>query len=169
MDGEAVVGIKASKKNLSTVAFSPDKKLLATGGLGDNVSLWRLPSGEKEGELTGHKTAVINVRFSQDGEQLVTLGYEQTLKFWDTATWQELRSLQPSTPTSRGIIFSDDERMAALLLEGRVDVMSVGDWSTVHDFRLSPKSVGSAAFSPDGRWFAVGAADRRIRIWPMDS
>lgn len=166
LSGEPVVGIQASKKNLSSVAFSPDKELLATCGLGDEIFLWYLPSGARAGELTGHKTAVMNIRFVLDGRYLMSLGYEQTIKFWDTETWQETRMVRPEVPSARGIVLSDDERQAALLLEGRVDIMSVDGWTKLRELPISAKSVGSASFSPDGRWLAVGAADRKIRIWP---
>ncbi|MFN2190235.1 MAG: WD40 repeat domain-containing protein [Candidatus Promineifilaceae bacterium] len=167
INGVPVVGIKASKKNLSSVAFSPDKEMLAAGGLGDAVSLWRLPSGEPAGELHGHKTAVMNVRFIENGRLLSTLGYEQTLKFWDTGTWEMVRKLKPEAPTARGIIFSGDGQHAALLLESRVDVMRARDWKKVRQFDIKAKSIGSAAFSPDGRRLAVGAADKKIRIWEL--
>ncbi|MGB3712994.1 MAG: WD40 repeat domain-containing protein, partial [Candidatus Promineifilaceae bacterium] len=163
LSGNPVVGIKASKKNLSSVDFSPDKKLLATCGLGDEIFLWYLPTGARAGVLTGHKTAVMNVRFVQNGRYLMSLGYEQTIKFWDTKTWKEARVLRPEVSSARGIVFSHDEQLAALLLEGRVDIMSVDNWTKLNELSVSAKSVGSAAFSPDGRWLAVGAADRKIR------
>jgi WD40 repeat protein len=167
LSGEPVVGIKASMGNLSSVAFSPDKKLLATCGLGDDVFLWYLPTGARAGVLTGHKTAVMNVAFVQEGRYLMSFGYEQIIKFWDTQTWLESRVLRPEVPSARGIVFSQDEQLAVLLLEGRVDIMSVDSWTKRSELTIGAKSVGSAAFSPDGRWLAIGAADRKIRVWPM--
>jgi WD40 repeat protein len=167
LSGDPVIGIKASKKNLSTVAFSPDKRLLATGGLGDEISLWNLPSGVKARELTGHKVAVMTVKFIGDGRQMISLGYDQTIRTWDTGSWQETNVEATSHPSARGIIFSPGEDLAAILLEGQAEIIKVDDWSTVHKLPISVKSVGSAAFSPDGRWLAVGAADSKIRIWKM--
>jgi WD40 repeat protein len=43
LTGEEVVGIKASKKNLSSLAFSLDSKVLVTSGLGDDIAIWALP------------------------------------------------------------------------------------------------------------------------------
>lgn len=165
--GDPVVGVKANNKNLSSVDISPDRSVLATCGLGDEINLWHLPSGESAGQLTGHKTAVMNVKFVEDGRYLMSFGYEQTIKFWDTETWDVARVVRPMVPSSRGIVLSDDEELAAVLLEGRVDIMSVKDWTQQGELAFTAKSVGSAAFSQDGRWLAVGAADRKIRIWPM--
>jgi WD40 repeat protein len=165
LDGEGVIGIKASKKNLSAIAFSPDGRMLATSGLGDDVELWSLPSGDPLGTLKGHKTAVMFLRFVQDGEFLVSLGYEGVIKFWDTSNWQETRSLTSNVPGVRGLVFSPDEKFMALSLESLVQIWSVEDWSLKVELPVSTKVVNGMAFSPDGKWFAAGAADQKIRIW----
>jgi WD40 repeat protein len=167
LDGEDVVGIKASKKNLSSLAFSLDGKTLATAGLGDDIALWSLPSSELLGTLAGHQTAVGSLQFVDGGRTLVSLGYEQAIKFWDTTTWQEARSLRADAPGVRGLAFSPDEKIVALSLESRVQLWSVDDWSLQAELPVSTKVVNGMAFSPDGRWFAAGAADGKIRVWTL--
>ena len=58
-----------------------------------------------------------------------------------------------------------DEKTIALSLESMVQLRSVDDWALGTDLPVSTKVVNGMAFSPDGRWFAAGAADRKIRIW----
>jgi WD40 repeat protein len=165
LEGQNVVGIKASQKNLSSVAISPDNNVLATSGLGDDILLWSLPSGQPVGRLSGHETAVWSLTFLSNGRYLVSLGYEQQIKFWDTQTRQGVRSVQADDAGARGIAFSLDEKTAALSLEGKVQLWSVDDWTLVAELPVSTNVVNGMAFSPDGRWLAAGAADGKIRVW----
>jgi WD40 repeat protein len=67
--------------------------------------------------------------------------------------------------TLRGLTFSPDERSAAISMERQVQLRSVEDWTVQAELPIGTKSVNGMAFSPDGRWLAVGAADRKIRVW----
>ena len=162
-----MVGIKAAKKNLGSIAFSPDGKKLATSGLGDDIALWSLPSGGQIGTLAGHKVAVGSLTFINAGRYLVSMGYDQTIKFWDTETWQEARTHDLNVPDARALAFSPDEKTAAISMESKVQLWSVQDWSLQAELPISTKSVSAIAFAPDGKTLAVGGADRKIRIWEV--
>jgi WD40 repeat protein len=165
--GEPLIGFKSNCKNLTSLAFSPDTQILATGGLGDDIQLWSLPGGELVGTLQGHQTAVFFLRFIQNGKYLVSLGYEGTIRFWDTANWSEEKRIKPDVPQIRGLVFSPNEKSIAIGMESRVQVRSLENWILQDDLEVGTKAVNGMAFSPDGEWFAVGAADRKIRVWRM--
>lgn len=167
LSGQELVGIKASTNNLSSVAFSPEGRTLATSGLGDEIKLWELPTGQPIGILNGHKTAVGALTFINNGSTLVSLGYEGTLIFWDMTNWQETRRLTPGVPGIRSLAFSADETMLAISMEGLVQLWSAGDLSLQAELPVSTKVINGIAFSLDGRWIAIGAADKKIRIWEL--
>jgi WD40 repeat protein len=167
LSGEEVVGIKASKKNLNSVAFSPDCKTLVTSGLGDDILLWSLPSGEPAGSLSGPKTAVWGLTFVDGGRTMVSLDYEGTIKFWDTETWGEARTVRSDKSGVRGLLVSPDEKRMALSTESLVQLWSIGDWTLQAELPISTKVVSSMAFSPGGETLAVGGADNKIRIWEL--
>jgi WD40 repeat protein len=57
--------------------------------------------------------------------------------------------------------------MAVVGLEGLVQLWQVSDWSRLAELPVGTRAVNGMAFSPDGQWLAVGAADGKIRIWDL--
>ena len=76
MNGEEVTAFVVSKKNLSSVTFSPDGSTLATAGLGDDIWIYSLPAGELLTTLSGHKIAIGSLNFINADKQLFSAGYE---------------------------------------------------------------------------------------------
>ena len=93
LDGEDVVGIKASAGNLSSVAFGSQDRILATSGLGEEINIWSLPDGEKITSLTGNKTAVWSLKFFSAGNRLMSMDYEGNIKIWNCQTWKRRAKL----------------------------------------------------------------------------
>ena len=165
LSGSELVAIKASRDNLSSIAFSPEGRTLATSGLGDEIKLWKLPTGQPIGTLNGHKTAVGSLTYIHNGFTLVSLGYEGTLIFWDTTNFQEKCRLNPGIHGIRSLTFSADETMLAISMKSMVQLWSLGDLSLQAELPVSTKIINGIAFSTDGRWLAIGAAVKKIRIW----
>lgn len=168
LEGEQVVGIKAGKKNLVAVAFSPDQSCLATGGLGDEIGLWSLPDGERLGSLAGHSTAVSALSFLNGTRELLSYGYEGVLRFWNVQRREQVNSLQPNSAGARGFEISPDERRLAISVESGVELWALPEVELVDQVSVETKVINGMAFSPDGSYFAAGAADRKIRIWELD-
>ncbi len=66
----------------TTVAFSPDGKILATGGADRVVRLWDTGTGKLRSEYKGHLAAVAAVAFSPDGSRIVSAGLDHMLRSW---------------------------------------------------------------------------------------
>ena len=167
LSGEDVLGIRASEKNLSSIAFSLDGATLATCGLGGEIALWSFPSGDRIGTLSGHEIAAGSLALIEEGRTLVSMGYEQTIRFWDTATWQQTRKLEVKGKGTRGMAFSPDEQIMAISMESKVELRSVAGGALQAEIPIGTKVVNGTAFSPDGTQLAVGAADKKIRVWEI--
>jgi hypothetical protein len=66
-----------------SVVFSPDGKLLASGGDDKTVRLWEVESGREVRRLEGHQHSVTSVVFSPDGKLLASGGGDKTVRLWE--------------------------------------------------------------------------------------
>jgi WD40 repeat protein len=53
-------------------------------------------------------------------------------------------------------------------MEGKVQVRSIAEWTLQAELMVGTKAVNGMAFSADGKMLAVGAADRKIRVWAFE-
>jgi WD40 repeat protein len=71
----------------NTLAFSPVRPILATGGPDNTVQLWNIANPRhpaRSGPLLGGPTAIIDaLAFSADGKTLMTAALDGTIQLWD--------------------------------------------------------------------------------------
>jgi WD40 repeat protein len=67
---------------MRSTAFSPNRRLMASGGVNGEVIFWDLATGKKIGQFQAHLGQVFAMQFSADGRELITYGEEKKLKFW---------------------------------------------------------------------------------------
>ena len=87
---------------VSSVSFSPDGSVLASGG-GSDIVLWDVSSRSQLATLNGDSP----VSFSPDGSMLVSGSWDSTVILWDVASRIQLATLQGHKSEGRiRIVFS---------------------------------------------------------------
>ncbi len=155
---------------VTSVAFSPDGRTVATGGQDGVVRLWDVATGNEIRELTGHTAEVNAVAFSPTDNSLVaSASGDGTLRIWNTATGTLRTTLRGHTAGVLAVAFSPD---GTVLASGSVD-KDVRLWRVPSGEPLMTLSghrwlVVALAFSPDSSILASGSWDNSVRLWDVD-
>jgi WD40 repeat protein len=155
---------------VTSVAFSPDGRLLAAGTSNGEIRVWRVVDGKRLHTCEGHTNWVWSVAFSPDGRMVASGGDDATVRLWDIDSGQCLKTMRGTAHVVRSVAFSPDGRTVASGGDGQRVVL--WDIATGQERILSQvysKQVLSVAFSPDGHTLASGGHDKTIQVWDADS
>ncbi len=154
--------------------FSPDGKLLATGGgvpsRSGEVKLWKVADGSLAREIKpSHSDTVFSLAFSPDGKALATAGADKFLKLFDPTTGRLIKSLSGHTHYVLSVGWRADGRM---LVSSGAD-MTVKLWTypageqtkTIEGFK---KEVSSVRFAGAGSDILAATGEARVRLMRED-
>ena len=105
---QTVATLKGHKHTITSIAFAPDGKTLASGSKDETVILWDLADKKPRATLGGHKDMVITVRFSPDSKAVASVSHDNLILLWDAANGDKLSSLKGHDKDVRGLAFHPD-------------------------------------------------------------
>ena len=153
---------------VTSVAFSPDGQLVATGSTDFTARFWTVADGALMRTLAGHSSSVLSVAFSPDGAVLASGGEDATVRLWRVADGGMVRVLPAGSYGVTAVAFGRDDRT---LLGGSAD-HTVRIWDSATGRLLSSVAAHAApvtavVLAPDGAFFAsaAGTLDGRARLW----
>jgi WD40 repeat protein len=168
------------------VVFSPDGRWLATVGdveAVQTVRVWEVSTGKLVRTLApAFAPPMGSVAFSPDGHWLaaaggVPLGSKEltsydVIRIWDFSTGRESLSITRPFVGITSLVFDPAGHALVAATYDGVHVLDATTGRELHTFRTkSPtdtyeaNGARSVAYSPDGRWLAVGNEDHVVRIW----
>jgi WD40 repeat protein len=157
-----------SDNQLHSAAFSPDLKLVATGGMDHSIRLRDTFTGKLLRSLSGHRAPVRSLDFSPDGKYLVSGGEDYALYLHDLMQNQPPISLDGSAANYYRAVFSPDGKwLASSYRNGEIKLWDLRTRTIIKTLLGHADRVRAMTFSPDSLRLATGSADNTIRLWDV--
>ncbi|CAH0043548.1 unnamed protein product [Clonostachys solani] len=157
------------KRNPSSVAFSPDLKLVALALYDGTIELRAADTGDMRQLLEGHRKEVLSIVFSPDGKLAASGSADRTLRLWDVNIHAPAETRYGGRPINRLSLSPDKRTMASVS-----DNQTVRLWDTYsgilqHTLEGHSAFVLAVIFSPDGKMVASGSRDGTVRLWSVET
>jgi WD40 repeat protein len=171
---ELLVFRNHSEQTVYGVHFSPDGRLIASGGIEGLVKIWEAGTGKVlhvlEAHRDGRDATVSNTVFSPNGKLLASTGHSGKLFLWDPATGQMVRRLDGHEGTVYRAAFTPDgKQLASCAADKTIRLWDVGTGKLVKTFRGHSDHVLRVAFRPGGKQMASCSYDGSVILWNMET
>jgi WD40 repeat protein len=152
---------------VTTVAFSLDGQIIATGDGKGKVKLWN-QNGKLLQTLDADKKKLYAVAISPDAQMIASASDDKTVKLWNREG-KLINTLAEHSDEVHGVAFSPDGEMIASASWGNTDTIKL--WNKDGTLRkninldVEYPQQSTVAFSPKGEIIATGGWDGQVRFW----
>ena len=93
--GKSLATLLGHEWSVLSLAYSPDGKTLASGGLDERIRIWDVATWKEVGTWKSHTGPVNSVVFSPDmAAVLASASHDETVKLWDFRTGRDFALLK---------------------------------------------------------------------------
>uniref|UniRef100_A0A2P2HZU8 Pre-mRNA-processing factor 17 n=1 Tax=Hirondellea gigas TaxID=1518452 RepID=A0A2P2HZU8_9CRUS len=164
---------KGHNKGIAAIRWLPvSAHLLLSCSMDTKVKIWEVYNERRcLRTYMGHKQAVRDIAFDNDGKRFLSCGYDRYIKLWDTETG-ECISRFTNRKIPYCVKFNPAEDKQDLFVAGTSDKKIVC-WDTrtgevVQEYDRHLGAVNSITFIDENRRFVSTSDDKSLRVWEWD-
>jgi WD40 repeat protein len=168
--GDMKVSTLAGHPVASCVCFTPDSKLLLSGGSDNCIRIWSLRQLRNTGKLSGHNDLITSMLVNASGDTLISASMDGTIRLWDLGEKKEITTLEGHYGGVSSLARSPDE---AMLLSGSL-YGGIKFWDLNGRKELNWMGVGCGgircvACHRNGKIFACGGGSGEIVLCDLNT
>jgi WD40 repeat protein len=154
------------KGAVSNFAISSDGSLLATGSWENELFIWDLKSYEILHKLKAKNHSAYSLRFINNDKYLFGAG-GPSINIWDIESETIIRRFEGQRAMQKCELSPDGKYLASCAEDYTVWLRNYDTGEVLWKYRGPKMEISTLAFSPDGKYLAVGTPESDILIWDM--
>ena len=157
-------------KDVTTLEWSSDGKLLATGSYDGVARVWSL-KGSLVHTLRGHKGPIFSLKWNKTGNYLLSGSYDKTTIVWDVSSGSGFikQQFEDHQAPALDVDWKDDETFASCSTDKTVHICKVGSDKPLKTYTGHTDEVNAVKWDPSGTLLASCSDDCTAKVWDVTS
>eukprot|EP00521_Asterionellopsis_glacialis_P014045 CAMPEP_0195293118 /NCGR_PEP_ID=MMETSP0707-20130614/11706_1 /TAXON_ID=33640 /ORGANISM="Asterionellopsis glacialis, Strain CCMP134" /LENGTH=866 /DNA_ID=CAMNT_0040353755 /DNA_START=24 /DNA_END=2624 /DNA_ORIENTATION=+ len=157
-------------KDVTTLEWSSDGKLLATGSYDGVARVWSR-TGSLVHTLRGHRGPIFSLKWNRRGNFLLSGSYDKTTIVWDVSgsTGFVEQQFNDHVAPALDVDWKDETTFASCSTDKTVHICRVGHPRPLKTYTGHTDEVNAVKWDPSGRLLASCSDDCTAKVWDVSS
>ncbi len=155
---------------LNTAAFSPDGTTFVTAS-DTHGDIWKTEDGTLVQSLDGHDGAMRSAVYSSDGQKILSVGSDQTVRIWNALSAEEIFSLKHENTVSAASFSFDLQQIISVDSEGTTFIWDATIGKLIREFKPIPDDYFSFLLTPSANNNLIITSNRTnsYMVWDLNN
>ena len=168
-NGAAIHTFKGHRRGINTIAVTPDRQRMVSGGSDAKLIVWDLASGKQLTTLKGHRRWIYDLVMLPDSQRVVSASADGTIKIWNLESRNARFTLEGHTNGVNDLALTEDGKQLISASADRTlkvwDIESAKEVKTLTGHKAGVKKV---AILPGNKAIS-GSLDGNLKVWDLAS
>jgi transducin (beta)-like 1 len=159
-----VTTVAGSSKDVTTLDWSADGQMLATGSYDGKARIWT-NDGSLLCTLDKHKGPIFSLKWNKKGDYLLSGSVDNTAIVWDVRNGEVKQQFRNHTAPTLDVDWRNDTSFATCSTDKMIYVCRLGESKPFRVFQGHEDEVNAIRWDPSGNLLASCSDDFTAKIW----
>lgn len=155
-----------SNKDVTSLDWNSDGKLLATGSYDGFARIWT-SEGRLSSTLGQHKGPIFALKWNKRGNYILSAGVDKTTIIWDAASGECTQQFSFHSAPALDVDWQTNTSFASCSTDQCIHVCKLSVDKPIKSFQGHTNEVNAIKWDPQGNLLASCSDDMTLKIWSM--